>query len=103
MRVRTYRGQKAGLTRVTNKLRDAERHKRDAGGRDRNLHDERVREAADKVRIECVRTVKDWRGLDHGWPDDWHRWNIALGDAFSAYRRADGDHPYFPSHLDDIR
>lgn len=33
----------------------------------------------DKVIATCRKTVGEWDGK--AWPDDWHRWNIALGDA----------------------
>lgn len=32
-----------------------------------------------KVIEACKKAVREW-GND-AWPDDWHRWNIALGDA----------------------
>jgi hypothetical protein len=61
MTVRTFSAQKAGLTRA---VRSGD---------------------PQKVRAECIRTVREWESnlgqFTHGWPDDWHRWNIALRDA----------------------
>ena len=34
----------------------------------------------DKVRDACVAALAEWK-LWGAWPDDWHRWNIALSDA----------------------
>ena len=31
------------------------------------------------------KTLEEWDGK--AWPDAWHRWNIALHDAFSQYRQ----------------
>lgn len=48
-----------------------------------------------KVIATSRKTVQEWD--DNGaWPDAWHRWNIALGDAFVAARRlaAAGNGPY---------
>jgi hypothetical protein len=56
-----YRKQKAALTRAIN------------SGEPR------------RVIIACERVVEAWRGK--AWPDDWHRWNIALGDACFALQR----------------
>lgn len=53
---RTYGQQKAALTRA-----------------------ERSSNPAEKVKAECERVVQEWN--ENGWPDNWHRWNIALGDA----------------------
>lgn len=33
----------------------------------------------DKVVRACEITLDSWEGK--AWPDDWHRWNIALWDA----------------------
>ena len=30
-------------------------------------------------------TLEEWYGK--AWPDAWHRWNIALYDAYSQYRK----------------
>lgn len=53
--MRTYRGQKAALARAIT--------------------------SGDPSRVvaECERTVREWGAC--AWPDDWHRWNIAYGDA----------------------
>lgn len=37
-----------------------------------------------KVIAACVKVADEWHGL--AWPDDWHRWNIALQDACYALR-----------------
>lgn len=66
--MRTYAQQKAGLTRAVKSG--------DAG----------------KVEMECRRALQEWasqgwrdRHGSNAWPDDWHRWNIALYDARSAH------------------
>lgn len=60
--IRTWSAQKAGLTRAI------------------NSHD------YGKVVAECKRVIGEWEGLPHGWPDDWHRWNIALSDGWDHER-----------------
>lgn len=40
-----------------------------------------------KVARAVQKTVKEWEDGDFAWPDDWHRWNIAYGDAVFAVRR----------------
>ena len=40
-----------------------------------------------KVRGACMRALAEWARWPHGWPDDWHRWNIALEDATGGYPR----------------
>lgn len=60
--IRTYAQQKSGLTRAVNSKR------------------------YDKVIAECKRTIAEWEHLPYGWPDDWHRWNVALSDAYSNAR-----------------
>jgi hypothetical protein len=74
---RTYAQQKAGLTRA------------------RNAGD------YDKMVAECTRTIAEWSALPHGWPDDWHRWNIALEDAWQDARAAyvRGQRDTLPDHL----
>lgn len=57
--MRTYKAQKAGLTRAL------------------NLMDARERQA--KVLAECKRVLEEWT-KEGRWPDDWHRWNRALSD-----------------------
>lgn len=52
---RTYGQQKAALTRAE--------HSKDPA----------------KIKAECERAVKEWE--ETGWPDNWSRWNRALGDA----------------------
>jgi len=76
--VRSYRGQKAGLTRA-----------------------EKAGPAA--VIAECRRFVAEYDETGAPWPDDWHRWNIALGDASYAIARETGSWDGLPQHLDDIR
>lgn len=39
-----------------------------------------------KVLDACKRAVAEWQAWG-AWPDGWHRWNIALGDANLAARR----------------
>ena len=58
---RSYRSQKAGLTRAIN-----------SGDRD-------------KLIAECRRTVREWDTWQYGWPDDWARWQSALDDAFPVF------------------
>lgn len=53
--MRTYKGQKAGLTRAIRS---------------------QVRQ---QVIDECARTVKEWDSFGF-WPDDWSRWQRALDD-----------------------
>ena len=70
-----YRNQKSALTRAINS-RDPE-----------------------KVIAAATKAVKEWEGWSYGWPDNWHRWNIALSDAFDWARsdyisgRADAPRP----------
>jgi hypothetical protein len=33
------------------------------------------------------KTLDEWSGK--AWPDGWHRWSVALGDAYYAYTRLD--------------
>lgn len=67
MKPRTYRAQKAGLTRAVNSGEP------------------------ERVRYECQRVVRfDWvRESPHTpyWPDNWRRWARALEDAYGY------DHP----------
>ena len=39
--------------------------------------------------VEVLRRVERFieRANATTWPDDWHRWNIALSDAFHQYRQ----------------
>lgn len=53
---RSYAAQKAGLTRAL-----------------------RSKDPA-KIEAEVMRAVVEWNATGI-WPDDWHRWNIALQDA----------------------
>lgn len=55
--------------------------------------------AAVKKAVHEWDTHPDFRG---GWPDDWHRWNIALSDAAFAQRRMLLDGPQIPLHIDDL-
>lgn len=52
-----YRKHKAALTRATN-------------SGDPN-----------KIIAACDAAFADFDTYEHGWPDDWHRWNIAKQDA----------------------
>jgi len=38
-----------------------------------------------KVLDTVEKTLDEWSGK--AWPDAWHRWNIALNDAWYAYER----------------
>lgn len=37
----------------------------------------------EKVIAATRKAVAEWAGWKYGWPDDWHRWNIALSDAYT--------------------
>lgn len=39
-----------------------------------------------KVLAAVESALTAWDGK--AWPDDWHRWNIALGDAWQAHERS---------------
>jgi len=39
-----------------------------------------------KVVAACTKAVKEWDEVG-SWPDSWHRWNIALGDAYGWHRQ----------------
>lgn len=71
--MRTFSQQKAGLTRAVNRAKKA----KDAG--DSEL-------AREIVETECARAVFEWESDEWVrpgcWPDDWHRWNIALRDVY---------------------
>ena len=69
---KTYRNQKAALTRAQN--------------------------SGDPVKVLNViqKALREWEGV--AWPDDWHRWNIALGDAVSELH---GWRAGLGVHLDD--
>ena len=69
---RRYRKQKAALTRAIN-----------SGD-------------PEKVVLTCWKTVQEWNDKFVSWPDDWARWNVALGDA--AYKMGFG----LGVHLEDI-
>lgn len=47
-----------------------------------------------KVIAACVKVTDEWAGK--AWPDDWHRWNIALSDACLTLRIPQ-------THLEDLR
>jgi hypothetical protein len=80
---RTFGQQKAGLTRALKTRNHA------------------------AVVAECRRVIAEWEGLPHGWPDDWHRWNRALDDAWGfardAYMRRDIDEMPQSVDMDDLR
>lgn len=40
-----------------------------------------------KVLTAVERTLGEWH--DKAWPDDWHRWRVALDDAFHAFHTAE--------------
>lgn len=48
------------------------------------------------VLAACRAAVAEWNAIG-AWPDNWHRWNIALGDA----RWFDGGRE-LPASLDDL-
>ena len=50
-----------------------------------------------KIEAACRKAVAAWATWG-AWPDDWHRWNIALGDAAFSYPVRDG----YPRQLDDL-
>lgn len=77
MSTRTWAQQKAGLTRAMNSKR------------------------YDKVLAECKRVIREWDELPYGWPDDWHRWNIALEDAWQHVRHEyiQGRESVLPEHV----
>lgn len=56
-----------------------------------------------KVLAACKEAVRVWNEIG-AWPDNWHTWNIALGDA--AFKHATRSWPAvtesFPVHLDDL-
>lgn len=74
-----YRAQKARLTKAKN-----------------SDDPKRVLEAVEK-------TLEEWDGKV--WPDDWHRWSVALSDAFFAYDRSDAryDDPEAGDIIDRFR
>lgn len=39
-----------------------------------------------KVIATTRKTVAEWEEIGM-WPDSWHRWNIALSDAYNAHRQ----------------
>jgi hypothetical protein len=41
-----------------------------------------------KVLAACTAAVKAWDAIG-AWPDDWHRWQIALDDARGLYNSID--------------
>jgi hypothetical protein len=47
-----------------------------------------------RVETACRKAVAAWR-LWGAWPDDWHRWNVALGDAHWQDASV-------PSHMDEL-
>lgn len=55
-----------------------------------------------KVVAECERVITEWENLPYGWPDDWHRWNIALEDAYSHVRHEwiQGRETTLPEYVD---
>jgi hypothetical protein len=34
----------------------------------------------EKIRLACQKAVRQWESCGF-WPDDWHRWQIALSDS----------------------
>lgn len=49
------------------------------------------------VVLACQRFVAAFDGNGWPWPDDWHRWNVAYGDAQHALGKGWGH------HIDDLR
>jgi hypothetical protein len=81
---RTFKGQKAGLTRA---------------------------QKAGPVAVieECRRVVAEWASDEwreaygtNSWPDNWHKWNVALGDASGAVARERGSWAGLPMDMDDL-
>lgn len=54
-----------------------------------------------KVLEACTKAVKVWEEIGC-WPDAWHTWNIALGDAATADLRARGT-TNIPPSLEHLR
>ena len=68
--MRTYRAQKAALTRALNS------------------------KEPDKILTEVARFYAEYRDEDKPLPDDWYRWNIAQQDALYAIQRHGSMHHY---------
>jgi hypothetical protein len=88
--VRSYSAQKAALTRAINRQVPSARY--------------------EAVLAECERVIAEWasnawreRHRTNSWPDDWHRWNRALSDAWTAARYAGAFVVTQPMQMDDIR
>lgn len=73
---REHPAQKAALTRAVNRWRAA------VDGLPYWQRDENAAAiaAAENVAKTCLAAVTAWNACG-AWPDDWHRWNIALLDA----------------------
>ncbi|QIG58188.1 hypothetical protein SEA_SKOG_36 [Gordonia phage Skog] len=70
-----FRNQKAGLTRVLNRL------KREG--------DDKIVANYEAVVAQVLKTVGEWETNFNGvWPDDWSRWDRALDDARGVVDRA---------------
>jgi len=52
------------------------------------------------VLAACYMAIAHWSSWG-AWPDDWHRWNIALGDAATKHEYATGERARFRC-LDDL-
>jgi hypothetical protein len=50
----------------------------------------RAKNSGDPVKV-LVAVEKAYAAFDRwgGWPDNWHTWNIAVGDAWFDYRRSE--------------
>jgi hypothetical protein len=88
--VRSYATQKQALTRAINRQVPSARY--------------------EAVLAECERVIAEWASdtwrqvhRTNSWPDDWHRWNIALSDAWTAARYAGAFVVTQPMQMDDIR
>ncbi|QDF18693.1 hypothetical protein SEA_PUPPER_207 [Gordonia phage Pupper] len=84
-----FRNQKAGLTRVLNRLKRED--------------DDKIVSNYEAVVTQVRKTVGEWETNFNGvWPDDWSRWNRALDDARSVVARAyvEGRIDKRPTHFD---
>lgn len=48
----------------------------------------------------CRAAVEEWNAIG-AWPDGWHTWNVALGDASAQFARETGRWPLL-TRLDQI-
>ncbi len=53
------------------------------------------------VLAACKKAVAEWNTIG-AWPDGWHTWNIALGDARWELARNGGDYSDWPTDLTQL-